>query len=84
MTGADNEGFDTRNYPHLAISALVNWPIDTPAQNPQGLVPQAYRDQAYGHYVVRNGWDPDNDVIMTWFTAKRRVAPGSSHGSPCR
>ena len=78
VTGADNEGFDTRNYPHLAISALVNWPIDTPAQNPEGLVPQAYRDQAYGHYVVRNGWDPDNDVIMTWFTAKAggtRVKP---------
>ena len=33
--------------------------IDTPAQNPEGLVPKAYRDEVYGHYVVRNGWDPE-------------------------
>jgi len=69
---ADAGRFDTLNYPHLAISALVSWPIGVQPKNPQGSFPTAYRDQEYGHYVFRNGWSgtPD-EVLVTAFTGIR-------------
>ncbi len=79
----DEFAFDTSYYPHHAIQALVNWPIGVTPQNPEGIVPKAYVDDKFGHYVIRNGWhdDPKDDIVITVFTAKAggtRVKPWKS------
>ncbi len=84
----DQGRLDTRNYPHLAISALINWPIGVAAQHPQGIFPTAYRDQQFGHYVFRNGWHGNtDDIVVTAFTAKQgstRRKPWSKGGLPIK
>ncbi len=79
FASADQGRFDTLNYPHLAISALVNWPIGVQPKNPEGLLPKAYRDEEFGHYVFRSGWTGNTDeVVMTAFTALK----GSTRQKP--
>ncbi|GEM_PF-764069 len=72
--------YDTSYYPHHAIQALVNWPIGVKPENPASLVPKAYVDDHFGHYVVRNGWHKDSkqDVVISIFTCVKggtRVKP---------
>jgi hypothetical protein len=51
-------------YPHRAILALVNWPFDEPARNPGDVLPRAVEDRCAGHYMFRNRWQDENDIIV--------------------
>lgn len=63
----DNNEFDTRNYPHRAIMALVNWPLGMKAENPAGVMPKAICDSLHSYYVIRNRWQDSDDVVITLF-----------------
>jgi PKD repeat protein len=63
----DQNRFDTLNYPHRAIMALVNWPIGMKAENPAGVMPKAICDTLHGYYVIRNRWQDSDDVVITMF-----------------
>ncbi len=65
----DQNQFDTLNYPHRAIMALVNWPIGMKAENPATVMPKAICDTLHGYYVIRNRWQDSNDVVITLFAA---------------
>lgn len=64
---AENKTFDIIEYPHLAIYALTNWPIDIQEQNPQdqpNLFPRVLHDTAAGYFIFRNGWSGDGGDIL--------------------
>jgi hypothetical protein len=61
-----NDTFDTVSpYPHRAMLALINWPFDTPEQNPGDVLPRVIRDHLYEHILFRNRWQDTNDVVTT-------------------
>jgi hypothetical protein len=67
--------FDTvSGYCHVAISAFVNWPLDTPERNPAEVLPLCYRDSRLDFYAWRNRWQDGNDIIIT--TLLRRTVNG--------
>ena len=58
--------FDTASlYPHLAVCAFVNWPVEMKAQNPAEVLPLCYRDSKYGFYVWRNRWKDADDTVIS-------------------
>ncbi|MEI7766537.1 MAG: PKD domain-containing protein [Phycisphaerae bacterium] len=61
----DAQQFDTRNYPHRAIFALVNWPIGQKPANPATVMPKAICDSLHGYYVIRNRWQDADDVVIS-------------------
>lgn len=63
----DKNQFDTLNYPHRAILALVNWPLGMKAGNPANVMPKAICDTLHGYYAIRNRWQDSNDVVITLF-----------------
>ena len=64
----DGHEFDTRNYPHRAVMALVNWPIGVEAENPGKVMPHVIFDSLHGYYTIRNRWQDRDDVVITLFT----------------
>lgn len=52
-------------YPHCAVSAFVNWPVDLPEKQPETVLPHCYRDSTYGFYCWRNRWQDDKDTVIT-------------------
>ena len=52
-------------YPHLAVSAFVNWPVDVEARNPAEVLPLCYRDSLRSFYAWRNRWQDENDTIIS-------------------
>ncbi len=69
---ADQNRLNTINYPHHAILGLVNWPIGVKPKHPSEIIPTSYRDEHYGHYVLRSGWSgTSDDVLVTLYTAKQ-------------
>ncbi len=64
-----NAPFDTvSNYPHVTVSAFVNWPVEMKERNPAEVLPLCYRDSIYGFYAWRNRWQDDNDVVISVLT----------------
>ena len=52
-------------YPHVAVCALVNWPIDVKERNPADVLPLCYRDSSCGFYAWRNRWKDAGDTVIT-------------------
>ncbi len=52
-------------YPHLAVSAFVNWPVDVKAKNPAEVLPLCYRDSLKSFYAWRNRWKDQNDTVIS-------------------
>jgi hypothetical protein len=79
-SAADPEGFDTLNYPHRAVLALVNWPIGVEPRNPAETMPRTVVDKIHGYYVFRNQWKDGTDVVVTaWLSSGPvgHMTPGS-------
>ncbi len=65
-TDAPNQPFDTASwYPHLAVSAFVNWPVTLEAVNPSEVLPLCYHDSKWGFYLWRNRWQDDDDTVIS-------------------
>jgi hypothetical protein len=57
---------DTINaYPHRAVLALVNWPMDAKEANPATVLPHAVQDKSAAFYMFRNRWQDGDDIIVT-------------------
>jgi len=63
--------YDTvSRYPHLALCAYVNWPLDIQERNPADVLPHCYRDSDAGFYLWRNRWQDGNDTVITLLTTR--------------
>ncbi|HYG77618.1 MAG TPA: hypothetical protein VEK08_21615 [Planctomycetota bacterium] len=58
---ADADRYDSVNYPHRAILALINWPIGEQAKNPEGIVPKVRADTVHSYFGFRNRWQDADD-----------------------
>ena len=60
------KSFDVLDYPHQAVYALANWPIEVPEKNPAdlpALFPHVLHDGAAGYMIFRNGWSESGKDI---------------------
>lgn len=65
--------FDTPcPYPHLAVCAFVNWPMQLKEKNPAEVLPLCYRDSKWGFYAFRNRWQDENDALVSVLTKNAR------------
>jgi len=55
--------WNTGLYPHLAISAFVNWP-ETEV-DPDEVLPHVVVDDISGYYIARNRWQDKDDILVT-------------------
>jgi len=82
---ADTEAgtpYDTASrYPHVSVSALVNWPVDAKEKNPADVLPLCYRDSSCGFYVWRNRWQDENDTVITVLTNRTEGYMGAKPDS---
>ncbi len=63
--------FDTVSvYPHLAVSAFVNWPVGMEPVNPAEILPRITADNELGLYMWRSRWQDRGDFVMS-LLAKR-------------
>ncbi len=62
-----NKTYDILDYPHQAVYALANWPLDVPAKNPALSLPLVLHDTAAGYFIFRNGWSatPGKDICVS-------------------
>jgi len=61
--------FDTVSaYPHLAVSAFVNWPVGVEPVNPAEIVPKITADTQLGLYMWRSRWQDPSDFRMSLLT----------------
>jgi hypothetical protein len=71
-------------YPHLAVSAFVNWPVGLKERNPAEVLPLCTRDSIHGFYVWRNRWQDENDIVISAYQGtgpKGFVSPPSAESS---
>lgn len=58
--------FDTVSpYPHRAVLALVNWPINEKEENPANAFPKVHYDSLKYYVVFRNQWKDGNDILVS-------------------
>lgn len=57
--------FDAERYPHRAIYAFLNWPIDQKPVNPAELLPLTVVDRIHGYVIARNRYKDNDDLIVT-------------------
>jgi len=63
--------YDTvSRYPHVAVCALVSWPVDLKERNPADVLPHCYRDSSCGFYCWRNRWQDADDTVVTVLTSR--------------
>lgn len=62
----EEKDYDAVQYPHRAMLALVNWPIDVEERNPGEILPKCFHDFKKGVTVFRNGWhdNPGDDATL--------------------
>jgi hypothetical protein len=70
--------YDTvSRYPHVAVCALVNWPVDVNERNPADILPLCYRDSSCGFYTWRNRWHDTDDTVITVLTNRTQGYMGA-------
>jgi hypothetical protein len=77
--------YDTASrYPHLAVSAFVNWPVAAKATNPADVLPLCYHDSRWGFYVWRNRWKDANDTVISVLLNRTEGYGGYLNSEPDR
>jgi hypothetical protein len=80
LAGDEKAGapYDTVSvYPHLSISAFVNWPLGMAERNPAQVLPLCYRDSVHGFYAWRNRWQDENDIVISILTSRTQGYMGA-------
>ena len=73
--------YDAGIYPHQAVSAFVNWPVDLEERNPGEVLSHCYRDSTFGFYAWRNRWQDENDIVMSVLTKPAKGYMGAKADS---
>jgi len=60
--------YDSGSYPHSAVCAFINWPVNLPERNPSEVLPLCYRDSIRNFYAWRNRWQDDDDIVISVLT----------------
>jgi hypothetical protein len=60
--------FNAFVYPHHAVHALVNWPIDVEPVNPAEVLEHHVVDTVNDFFVSRNRWKDAEDIVVTFST----------------
>ncbi len=63
--------------PYDAIFAMVNYPLDQQPANPAEVLDRVWVDEKAGYYVFRNGWQDENDIVVSIHANK--LAKPASH-----
>jgi len=80
---AAEQPYDTASlYPHLAVCALVNWPVEIEARNPADVLPLCYRDSKWGFYAWRNRWQDENDTVISILLRRTEGYGGYLYAAP--
>nr|NIS54561.1 hypothetical protein [Phycisphaerae bacterium] len=70
--------YDTASrYPHLAVCAFINWPLNIQEKNPAKVLPLCYRDSSCGFYAWRNRWQDEGDTVITVLTNRTQGYMGA-------
>lgn len=64
--------YDAINYPHRAVYAFVNWPIELAAERPDRVLPRVFHDKLAEYYIFRSGWRGEGDIIVTAIGGEKR------------
>jgi hypothetical protein len=59
------KSYDALTYPHRAVLAFVNFPLDAQPRNPGEALGHAYRDSLHGYLAFRNQWKDADDILVT-------------------
>lgn len=57
--------YDALVWPHRAVYAFVNWPLDVKPKRPADVLPHAIYDLEARYWVFRSGWEGENDIVVT-------------------
>ncbi len=63
--GEEKRPWDVGKYPHRAVHALINWPIDEAPINPAEVLPHILVDRDKGYFVFRERWQDEHDGLVT-------------------
>ena len=69
-------------YPHVAVSAFVNWPTGVQARNPAEVLPHCYRDSKWGFHLWRNRWQDGNDTVISVLLSRTEGYGGYLFSAP--
>jgi hypothetical protein len=69
--------YEARIDPLHAVYALVNWPLDVEAENPEKAFPLAIHDTVHGYVLARSGFSADRNEVL--FTGLCRKGPVGYH-----
>jgi hypothetical protein len=79
----DKSTYDAINYPHRAVYAFVNWPVDVEEKNPAEILPPIIYDSKAGQYNFRSRWKNEADVVISCrYTAGKIYCLGMSPKLP--
>ena len=67
--------FDAPIYPHRAVMALINWPIELAEKNPAEVLGRTAVDTLMGHYMFRKGFSGPDDIYFSFL-----LNPSGRHG----
>lgn len=85
VAASTGDAKDALGYPHRAMLALINWPLDIQPENPATILPRIRFDRRHGYVCFRNRWqDADDILVSAWLRTGprgfigRKASPGAS------
>ncbi len=59
------DSFDILTYPHRALHAFVNWPLEQEPVDPAQLLPRVLVDRVHGYIHARERWQDADDLRVS-------------------
>ncbi|MFW5751610.1 MAG: hypothetical protein ACOCZK_08200, partial [Planctomycetota bacterium] len=59
------DSHDILTYPHRALHAFVNWPLDQEPVDPASVLPRVFADRVHGYIHARDRWQDADDLRVS-------------------